>query len=74
MYSAVTLPANIDTVLQIRLVEVLFKISAPMHFFGNKVVISKARLSVTARAFSYFICHIVTSIYSPNRPLLKPMV
>lgn len=74
MYAAMTLPTNINTVLQFGFAEVLFEIGAPMHFFGNKVVISKARLSVTTRAFSYFICHIVTFICSLGQPLLKPTV
>ena len=53
-----TLPTNINTVLQLGFAEVLFEIGAPMHFFGNKVVISKARFSVTTRA-----------LYLPHRHL-----
>ena len=67
MYSAMALPANINTALQFGFAKVLFEIGASVHFFRDKVMISKARLSVTTRAFSYFICHIFTFICLAGR-------
>jgi|TARA_B100001057_G_scaffold274248_1_gene274518 hypothetical protein len=65
MYTAMALPTNIDTILQFGFAKVLFEIGASVHFFRDKVVISKARFSITTRAVSYFICHTITSINSP---------
>lgn len=64
MYAAMALPTNINTILQFGLAKVLFEIGTSVHFFRDKVVISKAHLSITTRAVSYFICHTITSIHS----------
>tara|TARA_B100000745_G_scaffold202349_1_gene133585 strand:- start:395 stop:628 length:234 start_codon:yes stop_codon:yes gene_type:complete len=64
MYTAVTLSANVNAVLKLRFAKVLFKIGTPVHFSRDKMMVSKASFSITARALTNFICHKVTfSVY-----------
>ena len=60
MDAAVALSTYIDTVLQFGFAKVLFKIGTPVHFSRNKMMVSKASFSITARALTNFICHKVT--------------
>ena len=64
MYTAVTLSANVNAALKLRFAKVLFKIGTPVHFSRDKMMVSKASFSITARALTNFICHKVTfSVY-----------